>query len=86
MDVQLAMDLGREALWVMLVVSAPVMAVGMLVGVAVALVQAITQLQEQTLSFVPKIIAMALCAMVLVPWIAGQLVEYANAMLGEIPF
>ena len=86
MDVQLAMDLGREALWVMLVVSAPVMAVGMLVGVAVALVQAITQLQEQTLSFVPKIVAMIGLVLVLVPWLANRLLEYATTLLGESPF
>lgn len=86
MDLSTAVDLGREALWMVLVLSAPVMLCGLVVGLVVALFQAITQLQEQTLHFVPKIVAMAVAAVVFVPWIAARLVEYTQTLLGEPPF
>lgn len=86
MDPQGIMDLGRDALWLMLIVSAPTMAIGMAVGLLVAVFQAITQLQEQTLHFVPKIVAMVISAVVFVPWIAARLVEFTEVMLGEPPF
>ncbi len=81
-----ALDLGREALLMVLIIASPVMGVGMLVGLAVSLFQSMTQLQEQTLSFVPKIVAMIGLALVLVPWLAGRLLEYTQSMLGTLPF
>lgn len=86
MDLQTAMDLGREAFWMVLIVSGPVMAMGLVVGLVVSLFQAITQIQEQTLTFVPKILAMAVAAVVFVPWIASELVEYTERLLGHLPF
>jgi flagellar biosynthetic protein FliQ len=86
MDVGTALDLGREALLLVLTVAGPVMGFGMAVGLAVSLVQSMTQLQEQTLTFVPKIVAMMGIAMVIVPWIADRLLEYAREMLGTPPF
>ena len=62
-----ALDMGRDALLMVLIVSAPIMGIGMLVGLAISLFQSMTQLQEQTLSFVPKIIAMVGVALILVP-------------------
>ena len=81
-----ALDLGRDALLMVLIVASPVMGIGMLVGLLVSLFQSMTQLQEQTLSFVPKIVAMVGVALVLVPWLAGRLLEYAADLLGEPPF
>jgi flagellar biosynthetic protein FliQ len=75
-----AVDLGRQALMVTLIVSAPILLVGMVVGLVISILQAVTQVQEQTLSFVPKIIAMALAVMLLLPWIARQLTEFSRAM------
>lgn len=86
MDTQTALDLGREALLMVLKVSGPVMAIGMFVGLIISLFQSMTQLQEQTLSFVPKILAMVGVALVLVPWLAGRLLEYATELLGTSPF
>ncbi len=86
MELRTAIDLGREALWMVLVLSAPVMACGLVVGLVVALFQAVTQLQEQTLQFVPKIVAMAVAAVFFVPWIAARLVEFTRLLLGEPPF
>ena len=81
-----ALDLGREALLQVLIISAPIMGIGMIVGLIVSLFQAMTQLQEQTLSFVPKIVAMVGLALVLVPWLANRLLEYSVTMFGTSPF
>jgi flagellar biosynthetic protein FliQ len=86
MEMTEALDLGRDALLMVLTVSAPVMGIGMLVGLLISLFQSMTQLQEQTLSFVPKILAMVGLALVLVPWLASRLLGYAQQMLGEVPF
>jgi flagellar biosynthetic protein FliQ len=86
MNVSEALDLGRDALLMVLIVASPVMGIGMVVGLLISLFQSMTQLQEQTLTFVPKILAMVGIALVLVPWLAGRLLEYAQHMLGEPPF
>ncbi len=80
------LDLAREALLMALFVSAPVMLIGMAVGLVISLLQSVTQLQEQTLSFVPKIVAMIAVALVLSPWLANKLLEYAVALFAETPF
>ena len=58
--------------------------IGLLVGVVVSLVQAVTQIQEQTLSFVPKITAMIVSAVLLMPWIGQQLLEYTSRMFSTL--
>jgi flagellar biosynthetic protein FliQ len=80
------LDLGREALLMVLIISAPIMGVGLLVGLVISLFQSMTQLQEQTLSFVPKIVAMVGVSLVLTPWLAERLLAYAQQLLGESPF
>jgi flagellar biosynthetic protein FliQ len=86
MPTDVALDLGREALLLVLITASPVMGIGMLVGLIISLFQSVTQLQEQTLTFVPKIVAMVGLALVLVPWLAEHLLEYAREMLGTTPF
>ena len=81
-----ALDLGRQALLMTLVMSVPIIGMGMLVGLVISLFQSMSQLQEQTLSFVPKIVAMIGIALVLIPWLAGVLLEYATHLLGSSPF
>ena len=82
MDVQTALDMGRNAMFLVLTVAGPVLAIGMGVGLVVALFQAVTQLQEQTLSFVPKILAMALALSVFLPWMVSVLTDFAARQLG----
>jgi flagellar biosynthesis protein FliQ len=77
-----ANDLIRQTLILALFVSAPMLLIGLAVGIFVSLVQAITQIQEQTLSFIPKTAAMVAAAIMLMPWITHRLVEYAAVMLG----
>lgn len=86
MEVSTALDMGREALFLVLILASPVLAIGMVVGLVISLLQAVTQLQEQTLSFVPKIAAMALAAILFVPWITNRLMEFATELLGQTPW
>jgi len=83
MSLDHAVELIRHSLVLILLIAAPVLIVGLIVGLVVSLFQAVTQLQEQTLSFIPKIIAMVLCAIVLLPWMGQQLIEYARQIFGE---
>jgi len=87
MDLDQATELIRHTLVLALVVSAPMLVIGLGVGVVVSLLQAVTQIQEQTLTFIPKIAAMFAAAILLLPWIGHRLLEYTAAMLldGQIP-
>ncbi len=75
-----ATELVRQTLVLALLVSAPMLVIGVVVGILISLVQAITQIQEQSLSFVPKIVAMVASAVLLMPWIGHRVMEYATAM------
>ncbi|HET6247250.1 MAG TPA: flagellar biosynthesis protein FliQ [Tepidisphaeraceae bacterium] len=80
MSLDTATELIRQTLMMALIVSAPMLAIGLVVGIIISLLQAVTQIQEQSLSFVPKIIAMVASAIVLMPWIGHRLMEYAAVM------
>ena len=79
------LDIVREAFTLMLMVSAPILAVGLVVGLVVSILQAVTQIQEQTLVFVPKIIAMVMTTILLLGWITMKLMEYSTAMFSWSP-
>jgi flagellar biosynthetic protein FliQ len=87
MEVDQASDLIRQTLLLALLVSAPMLGIGLVVGVLISLFQAVTQIQEQTLTFVPKIAAMIAGAILLMPWMSHHLLEYAQRMfsLGSLP-
>ena len=85
MNASTAIDLGREAVFMALLVGLPVMIVAAGVGLVVSIFQAVTQLQEQTLSFVPKIVAMMLMLVVLTPWLIDQMVDYATELFLQVP-
>ncbi|MEC8733420.1 MAG: flagellar biosynthesis protein FliQ [Planctomycetota bacterium] len=72
----------REALMLTLLISAPILGIGLLVGLVISLLQAVTQVQEQTLAFVPKIVAMILIAVVLMGWMGTQMSAFAERMFG----
>ncbi|REK22093.1 MAG: flagellar biosynthetic protein FliQ [Planctomycetota bacterium] len=80
-----AIDLGREAIVTMLKISAPVLIAGMAVGLLIGLLQALTQIQEQTISFVPKIIAMVLVLSFTLPWLIEEMVRYSQELISHIP-
>lgn len=72
------LDVAREGLWTLIIVSAPVMLVGLLVGVIIALFQALTQIQEMTLVFVPKIIAIFVTLLIALPFMGQALSSFTN--------
>ena len=80
MNLDTATELVRQTLVLALVVSAPMLVIGLVVGIVVSLFQAVTQIQEQTLTFIPKIVAMVAAAIVLMPWIAHRILEYTATM------
>ena len=75
-----AIDLIREALMLALTLGGPIIAVGLVVGLIVAVFQAATQIQDQTFALVPKLLAMFAAALLLLPWLATRLVEFAQRM------
>lgn len=72
-----SLELVREALIMALKISAPILGAGLIVGLVISLVQTVTSIQDQTLSFVPKIVVMILAAALLIPWVAQRLIEYS---------
>lgn len=68
-----------------LMVSAPMLAFGLVVGLTVAIFQAITQIHEMTLTFVPKIVAVAVALLVFLPWIISLVTGFTERLFGQIP-
>ncbi len=77
-------DIGREAMFVILQLSGPLLAAGMLVGVAIALVQSLTTIQEMTLTFVPKIIATFLALLLALPFMMQVLIDFTRELFDLI--
>lgn len=85
MSIEQAIDLVRHALWMALILSSPILAAGLAVALLAGLLQALTQIQDQTLSFVPKIVVMGATLALLLPWLIARLVEYSQFLILEIP-
>ena len=81
MDPSDAIDLCRSALIAAVVIAAPMLIVGMAAGLLIGLIQALTQIQDQTVSFVPKILAMAAVLIACVPWIMTRMVEFTQTVI-----
>jgi flagellar biosynthetic protein FliQ len=79
-----ALDLVQAALWVVMVGAGPAVAAAMIVGVAIALMQALTQVQEATLTFVPKILVVFLTISLTATYIGGQVYLFAEGVYGRI--
>lgn len=74
------LDIARQGIWVLIMVSAPMMIVGLVVGVVIALFQALTQIQEMTLVFVPKILAIFVTMLVALPFMGATMAAYMNEL------
>ena len=85
MSSDFALQIGREALLMVMMVSAPMLGLGLLVGILVSIFQATTQIQEQTFSFIPKIIAIFAAILVFGPWMLNLLVDYTRALFISLP-
>jgi flagellar biosynthetic protein FliQ len=78
------LDVARDGIWVLIIVSAPMMIVGLVVGVVIALFQALTQIQEMTLVFVPKIIAIFVTMLITLPFMGEVMAGYMNRIADMI--
>jgi len=78
-------SIGREALSVTLMISGPMLLFGLVVGLAISIFQAITQINEMTLTFVPKILAVALALLIFLPWMINMATDFARHMFALIP-
>lgn len=84
MNANEVLDISKEAIWVLIKISLPVMLVAMIVGLIISLFQALTQIQEQTLSFVPKIIAVFFALIILMPFMIDQLQTFNEFLMNKI--
>ena len=73
------LDLCRSTLLTAVVIASPILGVGMAAGLAIGLLQALTQIQDQTVAFVPKVLAMAAVAVVVLPWLVTRMTEFTAA-------
>ena len=85
MDQDTVVNLASQAMSLALKVAGPLLLVGLAVGLAVSIFQAVTQIQEQSLTLIPKIVGIALVVVLLGPWMLGQLVSYTTNLYTAIP-
>ena len=85
MDTAMVVDLARQALWITMLISAPMLLVALGVGLIIGIFQAATSINEQTLSFIPKLLAVGLTAAVFGGWMINSLVDYTKVLYGRIP-
>ena len=85
MTIDLVQELAGEVFKTILIVSGPVLLVSLVVGLAISLFQAVTQIQELTLTFVPKMLAVFFTLFLLFPWISRVLVTYTTNLITKIP-
>ena len=85
MDIATVVDLGREALWMTILVSAPLLGVALAAGLLIGVIQAATSVNEMTLSFIPKLVGLAFAIVIFGNWQIAVLVDYARGMFQRIP-
>ena len=85
MDQDVVISLATQAMSLALKISLPLLGVGLIVGVLISIIQAVTSIQEQTLSFIPKVLAMAVVLLVGGPWMLNQLLAYTSDLWTSIP-
>jgi flagellar biosynthesis protein FliQ len=85
MPISLILDLTRDALWMTLLLSGPIMAVALVVGLFISVIQTVTSVQEQTLSFVPKLIAVGVTILMLMSWMIQQMLRYTTELFRSLP-
>ena len=85
MTPEMVAELGRQALETTLLVSAPILGLSLVVGLAVSVLQAMTQLNEATLTFVPKVLAVFAAIVLFMPWMLGVLTSFMTQIFSSIP-
>ena len=85
MDTAMVVDLGRQALWMTMLICAPLLGIALVVGLLVGIFQAATSINEQTLSFIPQLVALGITLSVFGGWMINTLVDYTKVLFGRIP-
>lgn len=85
MDTAMVIDLGRQALLIIALVSAPLLLVALGVGLSIGIIQAATSINEMTLSFIPKLVSIALALMLFGSWMLVTLVDFTRSIFERIP-
>jgi len=85
LDTALVVDWGRQALWMTMLISAPILGIGLIVGLTVGVFQAATSINEQTLSFIPKLVALGITLALTGGWMINTMVDYTRVLFGRIP-
>ena len=83
MDAGDIISIGRQTVWIIIKTSVPILLVSMIVGLIISLLQTLTSIQEQTLTFVPKLLAIMLALMSMGPWLLNEIVSYMNILWGS---
>ena len=84
MSVEMAIDVIRQAFWMALITGAPILAVGFFGGILVSLVQILTSMQDPAFNTVPRLLIFVGSAMLLLPWMASQMITYSERLLGSL--
>jgi len=84
MSTDILVEVGKRAIFVTLLVSAPMLLTGMIVGLVISVLQSVTQIQEITLTFVPKILAVFLVFLIALPWISSVLIVFTQDLLNQM--
>jgi len=84
MTTQFIIGLAGQAVYTVLIVSAPMLGLGLLTGLIVSIFQATTHIQEQTLAFIPKIIAVFVSILIFGPWILNVMIDFTSRLLGNL--
>jgi flagellar biosynthetic protein FliQ len=85
MDIAMVVDLGRESLYVAVLIAAPMLGIALAVGLLIGIVQAATSINEMTLSFIPKLAALVIVLMILGSWQISVLVDFTRRHFERIP-
>ena len=85
MTPQMVVAIGREALMLTVMISGPLLGFALVIGLLISIFQAVTQIQEMTLTFVPKILAVALALLIFLPWMINMATDFARHMFELIP-
>lgn len=85
MDTAMVIDLGKQTIWVTILISAPLLGVALAVGLFIGIIQAATSINEMTLSFIPKLMVMAMALALFGSWQLVTLVDFARSIFERIP-
>jgi len=85
LDVQTVIQIGRSAIYTTLIVASPLLAFSLIIGLTISILQAVTQINEMTLTFIPKILAVAAGLVIFLPWMITMILSYTTQLFEMIP-